>query len=242
MSLRKEYQAMLRMADNEKNAEFERLLNGELPWGVYGSHLSEYSRRFKAQLGSLPFADLFAQKHDEKGSCSVLELGGDGSIFTNQPQISCGVAVTLNDFRINQRKLEDAEKNRVVVEGNLMKNQTWKNIETSSPKGKYDYVLLSPIGGWKSLAPNNMDSFLYAYHYLANSWRLLDDQGEVFFDFELFNYFGLILLNESLFILNSQYGIPIDYQNHRLRVSKTENCPERLPSSVIIARQLGRRE
>lgn len=117
----------------------------------------------------------FSDEHlREKGKKPmILDLMGIGSVMRELD--TPGVALSLHDHRTNEEQSSDKNGGRALVEGNINKRATWKEIEESdvfqSGNG-FDLVLFNPVGAIHVLPKSRS----YYYSLLQRVYPLMSDE------------------------------------------------------------------
>lgn len=155
--------------------EEERVNKGETPWPQYDSPLSNYDDAFKdvSPKGGIKRILTELAREQNKQELSVMDIAGQGTPYLECSDVGVTniTAVTLGDFRQEERKKLEESKGLTLIPGNIFDPQIRKLVFQK----KYDLVSFRPSGGRHLFNSPKIyfDLFDFAYSALSDSGVLL---------------------------------------------------------------------
>lgn len=152
------------------------------PWETYGSSKGEYSTSFREVLHEPNLDSLISEMKRDKENILALDFMGEGQVLRDL-DIDGGQAVTLGDFRSDEKRQYDADHNIdfVASQDGVLSGKTWRRMrqgletQTVSERKKFDLIMARPYGGL-----DNIPTDPNAYYKIGNElYKLLDENNGV---------------------------------------------------------------
>lgn len=145
-------------AELRKGRERKMMRSTGKAWGIYNSSIEDYEGYFKSFL-EMSFRSFIDQRRVQKGKVFCLDVMGTLR-FSDYSEVDGEAAMTLLDFRTEEEKSLDANQNRSVFAGNLVKHQPWDEAERfiqthdDTAFQGFDLITCRPVSGWNTIRGN----------------------------------------------------------------------------------------
>lgn len=210
---------MIKLSDSKKAKleSIERKLdvgretgNDYYKWAVRSSNDYPYQKSFLGVLKGRSIQSLVRDAKAKTGKALVLDLMGYGDVLRKLP-IDAGLAIALEDPRRTYDKNLDKEKNITLLEGNILKRNTWNKIDewlhNKNAEVGFNLILCRPVRGLSYLTEQQKVHITL----LQRLWKLLNSNGGRLITQIQDRLFPSLLMFDWINMLNQMKGIRADY-------------------------------